>query len=168
MKETDRSYRWQPELRRRSGSPEETADVARELLPLLNAGESLALIGPLGAGKTTFVRALMHALGYIRPVRSPSFTLVHRYPTDPPVVHVDLYRLKDAAELTALNLEEEAEGALLIVEWGERFSDAWGPPDRRLTITPLPGQDDHPAAQPGGNDTGEFERLIVLERRLGG
>lgn len=92
-----------------------------------NPGFAILLSGPLGAGKTTLVRGLVSALpggGQAR-VASPSFTLANRYPTVPPVVHIDLYRLNGSLERGIV--PEEVEDALddtdvlAIVEWAERL-----------------------------------------------
>jgi tRNA threonylcarbamoyladenosine biosynthesis protein TsaE len=99
---------------------EDTQALAREVLPLLPRGAVVALEGPLGAGKTTFVRFLAEALGFPGRVTSPTYTLVHTYPTpEGPLVHADLYRLKDP-KLLLPQLWSAGEGArLIVVEWGE-------------------------------------------------
>ncbi len=87
------------------------------------------LSGGLGAGKTFFARALCRALGVPAqiPVTSPTFTLVHEYDGRLALRHVDAYRLRDGAELVELGLREQrAEGAALIVEWGEPYLEALG------------------------------------------
>ncbi|MGH8497117.1 MAG: tRNA (adenosine(37)-N6)-threonylcarbamoyltransferase complex ATPase subunit type 1 TsaE [Gammaproteobacteria bacterium] len=78
--------------------------------------------GPLGAGKTTLIRALLEALGISGTIRSPSYTLVEAYPLDGTTVqHVDLYRLNDPAELENLGFAELLDGrAICLVEWPER------------------------------------------------
>jgi len=99
--------------------------LRRELAP----GDLVVLSGPLGAGKTFLVRAVCRALGLDAqvPVTSPTFTLVHEYPTSPPVVHADLYRLKFPEDVSSLGLlEQREEGKLLFVEWGEPFLDVLG------------------------------------------
>jgi tRNA threonylcarbamoyladenosine biosynthesis protein TsaE len=80
------------------------------------------LTGELGAGKTTFARGFIRALGVTEPVRSPTFTLVELYPAGAlTVAHVDLYRLRDPAELESLGLREWArEGCVWLVEWPEK------------------------------------------------
>jgi tRNA threonylcarbamoyladenosine biosynthesis protein TsaE len=99
--------------------------IRRELSP----GDLVVLSGPLGAGKTFLVRSICRALGLDEevPVTSPTFTLVHEYPTTPPIVHVDLYRLKFVEDVEALGLvEQRSEGKALLVEWGEPFITVLG------------------------------------------
>lgn len=95
------------------------------------------LSGPLGAGKTTLVRALVEALpgGDQAEVASPSFNLMNRYPTTPETVHVDLYR--EAGGVLGDELEELlADPRLLcVVEWAERLPAAVTPA-LRLSLTP--------------------------------
>lgn len=81
----------------------------------------MVLSGPLGAGKTTLTRFLAEELGSVADVGSPSYTLVHEYPTPEGVlVHIDAYRLPDASTLEQLGLEDILERArLVVVEWGE-------------------------------------------------
>ncbi|GGN03523.1 tRNA (adenosine(37)-N6)-threonylcarbamoyltransferase complex ATPase subunit type 1 TsaE [Thermus composti] len=100
-------------------SLEDTRALAQEVLPLLPEEGVLVLEGPLGAGKTTFVRFLAEALGFTGRVTSPTYTLLHTYPTPQgPLVHADLYRLKDL-EAFLPQLWAAREGARLVaVEWG--------------------------------------------------
>ncbi len=106
----------------RSSSPEQTAAIARRLVPALAPGSVLALLGTLGAGKTAFVRGLAAGLGISpRQVVSPTYTLVHEHAGPVPLFHVDLYRLAGPAEVAELGLEDYAErGGILAVEWAER------------------------------------------------
>lgn len=107
-----------------------TARLAAELAPLLVGGDLLLLDGPLGAGKTFFTRELARALGLPPSTRvtSPTFTLVHEYATEPPLVHADLYRLNDdqrgVFELGLVGQRDD--GALLVVEWGLPFQQVLG------------------------------------------
>jgi tRNA threonylcarbamoyladenosine biosynthesis protein TsaE len=104
---------------------EETFDLGRRVGTQLSGGEILLLDGPLGAGKTVFVKGLAAALG-IDPeeVTSPSFTLVNPYAGRLPLFHLDLYRLDEgAAAAHAVDLEEllSDESAVVVIEWAERL-----------------------------------------------
>ena len=99
---------------------DDTRALARRLLRRAPGGSLVVLTGPLGAGKTTLTRFLVEALGSEAAVTSPTYTLVHEYPTPQGVlVHIDAYRLPDAAALEQLGLDETLERArLVVVEWG--------------------------------------------------
>jgi tRNA threonylcarbamoyladenosine biosynthesis protein TsaE len=105
-----------------SSSPEQTAAIARRLAPTLAPGTVLALVGPLGAGKTAFVKGLAAGLGVPpREAVSPTYTLIHEHAGAVPLFHADLYRLEDPAAVEELGLEDYAErGGILAVEWAER------------------------------------------------
>jgi tRNA threonylcarbamoyladenosine biosynthesis protein TsaE len=134
----------------RSSSPEETAAIARRLAATLPPGTVLALVGPLGAGKTAFVKGLAAGLGVPgRDVVSPTFTLVHEHAGTLPLFHADLYRLEDPRQIAELGLDDyAARGGVLAVEWAERAGDALPPGavtirievtgsgTRRITVTP--------------------------------
>ena len=106
-------------------SVEETWAVAAQLAPELSPGRVIALIGDLGAGKTTFMQGLGFALGVKRPVTSPTFTLSVEYPTPRfKLVHMDLYRLNGPDDLLTIGFPEYLEsGAVVAVEWPERAGD---------------------------------------------
>jgi len=97
-----------------------TRALAEGLVRRAPPGALLVLSGPLGAGKTTLTRFMAEALGSTADVTSPSYTLVHEYPTPHGVlIHIDAFRLEDAAALRWLGLEEMLERArLVVVEWG--------------------------------------------------
>lgn len=104
-----------------SRSPQETAAFAGRLLARLGPGAVLALHGDLGSGKTCFVRGLAAALQLTVPVTSPTFTLIHEYPSDPPLYHMDLYRLGGPDALDALGLDEYLESdGITVIEWADR------------------------------------------------
>jgi tRNA threonylcarbamoyladenosine biosynthesis protein TsaE len=120
--------------------PDEAATVrlAHEVAPWLKPGDLVVLTGPLGSGKTFFTRALCHALGLPEDVRvpSPTFTLVHEHPTQPPVAHADLYRLSQEAEVAELGLlAQRDEGFVVVVEWGEPFIALLGGDALVVTLT---------------------------------
>ena len=98
----------------------DTEKLAAWLAALLPAGSLLLLRGPLGAGKTTLIRYLARALGFTGRVTSPTYTLMHTYPTPHgDLLHVDVYRLPDISAIFDLGLEEARENAYLTaVEWG--------------------------------------------------
>lgn len=94
------------------------------------------LRGELGAGKSTLARALLRALGVTGTIRSPTYTLVERYPlADGEAAHLDLYRLGDASELDFLALDELQDAAgLWLVEWPERGGPGLPAPDLVLRL----------------------------------
>lgn len=98
-----------------------TASLARNLAPKLKAGDVIALRGGLGAGKTTFARALISALmGQETEVPSPTYTLVQTYDgPDFPIFHFDLYRLDDPNEVYELGWDTTQDG-LALIEWPDR------------------------------------------------
>ena len=115
-----------------AGRPEDTyavaARLARALETIIQRGEAstvlVGLVGVMGAGKTAFVRGFVDALGggTAAEVNSPTYALAQPYPTDPPVLHVDLFRLDSAEEFDAIDgpLLVDSEGFVL-VEWVDRM-----------------------------------------------
>jgi tRNA threonylcarbamoyladenosine biosynthesis protein TsaE len=97
---------------------------------------AIYLKGELGAGKTTLARGLLRALGVSGAVRSPSYALLESYGVaSGTVIHVDLYRVRDAAETEGLGLRDEFRGdALVLVEWPERAGSALPLPDVQVTL----------------------------------
>ena len=95
------------------------AELAREL----RRGDLVLLYGLLGTGKTTLVRGLLSELGVEDPVRSPTFNLVQLFDTDPPVAHIDLFRLETSK---GLGLEDTFETHLVLIEWGDRLEARFG------------------------------------------
>jgi tRNA threonylcarbamoyladenosine biosynthesis protein TsaE len=111
-----------------------TEALARDLAPCLRKGDVVALRGDLGAGKTTFARALIRTLMRAEEeVPSPTFTLVQTY--DAPlwrIYHFDLYRIEHPGELTEIGWDEALGDGLALVEWPERAGSSL--PPRRLDI----------------------------------
>jgi tRNA threonylcarbamoyladenosine biosynthesis protein TsaE len=123
-------------LRIETASPEETAAAGRALASVLDpaAGLFVSLSGPLGAGKTVWVKGAAEGLG-IDPagVASPTFVLASRYEGRAVLVHADLYRIESEDELLAAGFLDWLEpGALVVAEWGDRFPDAL--PQDRLDV----------------------------------
>ncbi|MCW2777228.1 MAG: tRNA ((37)-N6)-threonylcarbamoyltransferase complex ATPase subunit type 1 TsaE [Frankiales bacterium] len=115
---------------------EDTEALGRRLAGMLQAGDLLVLTGPLGAGKTALVRGLGAGLGVSGRVTSPTFVLARQHRGPLPLLHVDAYRLRDAAAtsgrpvtLDDLDLEEALTDGVAAVEWGEGLVeglvDAW-------------------------------------------
>lgn len=115
-------------------SEDATAQVGAELAARVRPGDVITLSGPLGVGKTALARGFLAALGHEGEVPSPSFSIVQPYEeVDPPVWHVDLYRIEDPSELEELGLEA-ATNAVLLVEWPERGGPNLWPEALALTL----------------------------------
>jgi tRNA threonylcarbamoyladenosine biosynthesis protein TsaE len=107
-------------------SEAETAAAGAILAGVSRSGDVITLSGPLGVGKTALARGFVAALGHQADVPSPSFAIVQPYEDlDPPVWHVDLYRIEEPSEIEELGLDAAAD-AVLLLEWPERAgSGAW-------------------------------------------
>lgn len=111
-----------------------TARFGASLAASARAGDVIALSGPLGVGKTALARGFLAALGHEGEVPSPSFAIVQPYEDlDPPVWHVDLYRIEDPSELAELGLDSAGE-AVLLIEWPERASKSTWPDALGLSL----------------------------------
>lgn len=120
-------------------SPDEMHAFGERLARQLRPGDWIAINGPLGAGKTVLCAGILHGLGFAGEVASPSYAIVHSY--DPPevsiaVVHADLYRLNDVAELEELGLAEERADRITLVEWAERAGPVYARPSYHISIIP--------------------------------
>lgn len=123
-----------------SHKPEKTFALGGELSAELRAGDVVALLGALGAGKTQFVKGLAAGLGYAGEVTSPTFTLLHEYAGGRvPLYHFDFYRLETAGETATLSLEEYLEGdGVCVIEWAGKFPDLLPPHTRWFELAILP------------------------------
>jgi tRNA threonylcarbamoyladenosine biosynthesis protein TsaE len=112
----------------RTYSEAELPVIGAAIAKVLRAGDVIGLTGELGAGKTSLARAILHALGYVGDVPSPSFAIIQPY--EPPDVqvatwHVDLYRLDDPADVAELGLAEARVDHALLIEWPDRLGMRW-------------------------------------------
>lgn len=117
---------------------EDTRGVGDRLAALLRAGDLLILTGDLGAGKTTLTQGLGEGLGVRGPVTSPTFVIARVHPSltgGPSLVHVDAYRLGDAAELDDLDLDTDLDEAVTVVEWGSGLAETLSAGRLELRLT---------------------------------
>lgn len=106
-------------------SPQAMEQLGREIGERLRAGDLLVLTGALGAGKTTLTRGIGAGLGVRGPIQSPTFVIARTHPSltgGAPLVHVDAYRLGQAAELDDLDID--VAGSVVVAEWAAPFAGA--------------------------------------------
>ena len=115
--------RFAPELHALTSlSADQTRDLAAALARVAQPGDRIALLGPLGAGKTQFAKGFAVGLGITEVVNSPSFTLMAEYEGRLPLFHQDLYRLSGADEVFGGGLVDERQlDGVTLIEWGERL-----------------------------------------------
>lgn len=112
-----------------------TKAIGAALGPELVPGDIISLSGDLGAGKTVFVQGLAAGLGVQDRVTSPSFSLIHEYRGQFPIVHMDVYRLDSLQEVLDLGFEELLDPtSILVIEWGEAVAPLLPPGHLDLEI----------------------------------
>ena len=133
------------EYRRLSTSPDQTAELARNLGQVLKPGDCLLLDGGIGAGKTHFARCLLQSIQTLpEDVPSPTFTLVQIYDTQiGEVWHADLYRLGSLEELVEIGLTEIFGTAVSIIEWPDRLGDLAPRDALSIRFDPVPVHHEH-------------------------
>lgn len=125
----------------------ETTRLATRFAKTLRGGEVIGLIGDLGSGKTTFVRGLARVFGITGVIRSPTFTLMHIYPTKNLklkikssklryFIHIDAYRLRSARELAGIGIEEYLgrQDTVTAIEWADRVRPLLTRSPKTITI----------------------------------
>ena len=107
----------------RTSSEEETLAWAREFGKSLKGGDCVLLSGPLGAGKTVVCRGVAQGRGFSGRTGSPTYSIVREYRCEPPIYHVDLYRLPEGADWEEIGLEHyRFSDAITVIEWPERLA----------------------------------------------
>ena len=123
-----------------SQSTGETMQLAAALAQVARPGDRLALVGPLGAGKTQFAKGFASGLGILEVVNSPSFTLMAEYDGRLPLFHQDLYRLAGTAEVLAGGLlDRRQDDGVTLSEWADRLDAALDPARLTVALEPLSG-----------------------------
>jgi tRNA threonylcarbamoyladenosine biosynthesis protein TsaE len=124
-----------------AASPAETRTLGVRLGGAMQAGDVIALVGPLGSGKTTFAQGLAEGLEVPadRHVASPTFALINEHPGRVPFVHADFYRVERPDELRELGLEEAYDRAAVALEWADRYPSAVPADHLVIVFTSPPG-----------------------------
>jgi tRNA threonylcarbamoyladenosine biosynthesis protein TsaE len=113
-----------------SDGPARTRAIGAALGRLATPGTVLALVGPLGAGKTLLAKGVAEGLGVLSVVNSPTFVLMNEHAGRLSLYHIDAYRLDDPEEALAVGLFDDRQlGGVTVVEWADRL-DGWLPIDR--------------------------------------
>jgi len=144
-----------------TAAPEETRAIGQALGSHAQAGAMLALIGPLGAGKTELAKGVAEGLGVTGVVNSPTFVLMNEHVGRLRLFHIDAYRLDDPEEAVAAGLFDDRQAAgVAVVEWADRLADRL--PAERLELTLVPESD--------GSDRREisWRALGAAHQRLAG
>jgi len=117
----------EPTARPELPDPETTVELGRQLAEAIEQAGFVGLVGQLGSGKTTLVGGMAESLGASTPATSPTYTLVNVYETDPPIYHIDLYRLKTVDDLETTGYWDylNADRGIVVVEWLDRVPSAW-------------------------------------------
>jgi tRNA threonylcarbamoyladenosine biosynthesis protein TsaE len=112
----------------------ETIEFGKKLAADLKAGDVMALVGELGAGKTCLVKGIALGLGVSQNATSPTFTIIHEYVGGRlPLYHVDLYRLESVQQALAIGLEEYFDTAgVTVIEWAEKVESLL--PERTIRV----------------------------------
>jgi tRNA threonylcarbamoyladenosine biosynthesis protein TsaE len=123
-------------IRIESAGVSQTMTIAGVFSSILRTGDTVGLYGELGAGKTVFVRGICAGIGYQGIVTSPTFALLHSYPSSPPLFHIDCFRMRKPQEIVTTGFDEliSLRSGIILVEWAEiinTYFDKW---DYRLSL----------------------------------
>ena len=125
----------QPQVIKECHAPAATEALAAEFAARLAPGSWVGLIGPLGAGKSVFARAVGRAWGVAGPMPSPTFTLMAAHEGRCPIYHIDLYRVATEDEFSFAGLAPYFVGdGICLVEWADRLRAVWPPAGWMVTI----------------------------------
>lgn len=118
-----------------------SVDLATRLAPLLQAPLLVTFSGEIGAGKTTFIRAVLRALGVKSAIKSPTFSLVESYQCkDLQIHHFDLYRIHDETELEYIGFRDYFnQDSICFIEWPEQAASSIESKDLHFAFTMLQG-----------------------------
>jgi tRNA threonylcarbamoyladenosine biosynthesis protein TsaE len=113
-----------------------TEQLAAHMARVLSAPLVLGFRGEIGAGKTTFIRAMLRSLGVVGSIKSPTYALVESYLIkDLPIYHFDLYRIQEASELDYIGFRDYfASPSICCIEWSERLQQEQDLVDMQLTM----------------------------------
>lgn len=143
-----------------SHSAEETRRLGRALAEAAHAGTLLALIGPLGTGKTELAKGVAEGLGVTSVVNSPTFVLMNEHVGRLRLFHIDAYRLDDPEEAVAAGLFDDRQAAgVAVVEWADRLGDRL--PADRLELTIQPAADGSDERRIGWHAIGAAHRRLA-------
>ena len=116
-------------------SADETIELGKKIGAFLLPNDVIALIGPLGAGKTTFIQGIAEGIGVKDYVTSPTFIIINEYQGHLPFYHVDLYRLDEVKDIEDLGIEEYFKrGGVCVIEWAEKLKDLLPAKAERIEI----------------------------------
>ena len=117
-----------------STSQEETIKFGQELSKYFENGDIIALLGNLGAGKTTLVKGILEGFGYTKFVTSPTYTMINEYTASKNIIHIDCYKENDLSIWISLGLNDYINNRknILLIEWPEVLIDIL--PNNTITI----------------------------------
>lgn len=125
-----------------SHSPAETIAFGQKIGAVLKPNDVIALIGDLGAGKTTLIQGIAEGAGVTDYVTSPTFIIINEYEGRFPFYHVDLYRLGEKLEITDLGIEEYfSRGGVCLIEWAEKLDDLLPPDSEKIELKVISEQE---------------------------